>query len=156
MTAIAKRELLYVGSFGPASYLGGIEFIDRSRGQKAAEMMNEKLLKLKRERIKLWVFPEGTRRITGEIHVFKKGAFHAAIHAQVPIVPVVYSSYKYILDSDKKAFNSGEVIIEALPEIPTIGLTAKDVDQLIEKTRKMMIETFNKNSEEISKRSSLK
>lgn len=57
--------------------------------------------------IKMWVFPEGTRNNTGNILPFKKGAFHVAIAAQVPILPVIFSSY-YFLDNKKKEFESGQ------------------------------------------------
>lgn len=110
--------------------------------------MNEAMEELKKKNIKLWVFPEGTRRNTGEIHSFKKGAFHAAVQAQVPIVPVIFSSYKPFLNTEKKIFNKGEIIITALPEISTEGLTASDVDGLIERTRNMMIETYKETSKE--------
>lgn len=57
--------------------------------------------------IKLWFFPEGTRRNTGEIHPFKKGAFYVAINSQLPVLPVVFSSY-YFLCKEEKRFDSGE------------------------------------------------
>lgn len=57
--------------------------------------------------IKLWIFPEGTRHNTGEIHPFKKGAFHVAIRSQLPILPVVYSSY-YFLSAEEKRFDAGK------------------------------------------------
>lgn len=57
--------------------------------------------------IKLWIFPEGTRRNTGEIHLFKKGAFHVAINAQLPILPVVYSSY-YFMSKVERKLDSGK------------------------------------------------
>lgn len=149
MTVIAKRELLYVGSFGIAMLLAGITFINRKAGEAAGISMNETMNKLKKKNIKLWVFSEGTRRNTGEIHQFKKGAFHAAIQAQVPIVPVVFSSYKSFLDMEKKIFDKGEIIITALPEISTKGLTPSDVDDLIQRTRNLMIEVYIKTSKEI-------
>jgi lysophosphatidate acyltransferase len=37
---------------------------------------------------------------------------------------------------------SGKMIIQALPAIPTEGLTLDDVDLLMERTRKVMCETF--------------
>lgn len=58
---------------------------------------------------KLWVFPEGTRRNTGEIHSFKKGAFHMAIAGQIPIIPVVFSRY-YFLEKKEKRFDHGNLI----------------------------------------------
>lgn len=57
--------------------------------------------------IKLWVFPEGTRRNTGQIHPFKKGAFHIAIASKLPILPVVFSQY-YFLDKANKRFDHGK------------------------------------------------
>jgi lysophosphatidate acyltransferase len=144
MTVIAKRELTYTGSFGIGAWLSGLYFIDRKSGKKAGQAMNDAMETFKRKNIKLWVFPEGTRRNTGEIHHFKKGGFHAAIQAQVPIVPVVFSTYKHFLDTREKIFSRGEVTITALPEIPTKGLTANDVDDLIAKTRNAMIEVYQK------------
>lgn len=142
---------MYLGSFGLAMWLSGISFIDRKAGGKAGQAMNEAVAKLKTKKIKVWVFPEGTRRNTGEIHQFKKGAFLSAIYAQVPIVPVVFSSYKSFLDEKKKTFANGEVIITALPEISTEGLKPEDVDSLIQRTRDLMIETYNATSKEVAK-----
>lgn len=149
MTVIAKRELIGVGTFGVALWLAGIFFVDRKAGEKAGQAMNDAVKELKDRNVKLLVFPEGTRRNTDEIHQFKKGAFHAAIHAQVPIVPVTFSSYKYFFDSKNKIFNKGEIIITALPEISTESLTAKDVDALIEQTRNAMIDVYIQSSKEV-------
>jgi len=148
MTVIAKRELLFAGSFGIAMFLAGLTFINRKAGGKAGQAMVDAMEDLKKKNIKLWVFPEGTRRNTGEIHAFKKGAFHTAIQAQVPIVPVVFSSYKHFLNTEKKIFDKGEIIITALPEISTQGLTVDDVDDLIQRTRNLMIETYEETSKE--------
>ena len=57
--------------------------------------------------LKMWVFPEGTRKNTGELHSFKKGAFHVAVAAQVPIQPVVFSPF-YFLDNKERTFNQGK------------------------------------------------
>jgi lysophosphatidate acyltransferase len=141
-----KREVIYVGgTFGIAAWLAGMKFIDRSAGKSAGEALNCAMLELKEKKEKLWIFPEGTRRNTGEIHEFKKGAFHAAIHAQVPIIPVVYSSYKHVFDAEKNLFQGGTIEIQILPAIPTKGLTKENVDELIQKTRDIMIEMYNKN-----------
>lgn len=148
-TVVAKRELLYVGPFGICAWLCGLIFIDRYAVEKAKVAMNSALEKLKRDNTKLWVFPEGTRRNTGNIHEFKKGAFHAAIHGQVPILPVVFSSYRTFLDEKVKILKQGEVIIEALPLIPTEGLTHNDVNMLIEQTRKLMVDKFTEITKEI-------
>jgi len=151
LTALAKRELLLVGTFGIAAWLAGVTFINRKAGVKTGQAVNDMMKRLKKRGVKLWVFAEGTRRNTCEIHVFKKGAFHAAIAAQVPILPVVYSSYTSFLDTKNNIFNDGEVIITALPPISTKGLTADDVDDLLQRTRNLMIEKYKETSFEVAK-----
>ena len=151
MTSLVKRELVYLGgTFGLGAWLADVKFINRSAGINVREAMNATMMQLKNKNVKLWIFPEGTRRNTGEIHAFKKGAFHAAIHAQVPIIPVVYGSYKFMFDSEKSLFESGNIKVDVLPEISTIGLTAKDVDDLIKQTRDAMINAYKKLADENS------
>jgi predicted PurR-regulated permease PerM len=48
-------------------------------------------------------------------------------------------------------FIIGKMIIQALPEIPTEGLTLDDVDELMERTRKVMSETFESLVTEVSR-----
>ncbi|KAG5682761.1 hypothetical protein PVAND_012094 [Polypedilum vanderplanki] len=155
-TVVAKRELLYIPPFGLCAYLCGLVFIDRYATDKAKNTMNQAMERLKRNNIKLWIFPEGTRRNTGAIHEFKKGAFNVAVQAQVPIIPVVISSYTTFLDKKLKIFESSEIIIEALPEISTKGLSHNDINQLMQKSRKLMIEKYNENTQEILMKNSHK
>ncbi|PNF32262.1 hypothetical protein B7P43_G17612 [Cryptotermes secundus] len=98
--------------------------------------------------IKMWVFPEGTRNNTGNILPFKKGAFHVAIAAQVPVLPVIFSSY-YFLDNNSKEFESGNIIITTLPPIKTEGLCKSDVEDLMNRTRATMLEAFTVTSKEV-------
>lgn len=107
-TVVAKRELFYAWPFGLAAWLCGLIFIDRMQSDKARNSLFNAADVIKKKKIKLWIFPEGTRRNTGELHPFKKGAFHVAIDAQIPILPVVFSSYTTFLDDDKKNLTSGK------------------------------------------------
>ncbi|KAL7026572.1 hypothetical protein ACKWTF_005079 [Chironomus riparius] len=147
LTGIAKKELLF---FFPGLYLAGTIFIDR-HSPKGKEVINEAMDRLKKVNAKLLVFPEGTRRNTGEIHPFKKGAFYAAIHHQVPIVPVVISSYLHFVDHEKKMFDEGEMIIRALPQISTTGVTAKEINDFMERIRQQMIKVYEETSAEAAK-----
>ncbi|XP_017065056.1 1-acyl-sn-glycerol-3-phosphate acyltransferase alpha [Drosophila eugracilis] len=151
-TVVAKRELFYAWPFGLAAWLAGLIFIDRVRGEKARETLNDVNRRIKKQRIKLWVFPEGTRRNTGELHPFKKGAFHMAIDQQIPILPVVFSSYCTFLNDKKKILNAGRIVITTLPPVSTEGLTKDDIDVLMERVRSQMIETFKLTSAEALQR----
>ncbi|XP_003424072.1 1-acyl-sn-glycerol-3-phosphate acyltransferase alpha [Nasonia vitripennis] len=147
-TVVAKKEIFYAWPFGLAAWLCGLIFIDRMNSEKARSTINTAVEYLKENKIKLWIFPEGTRRNTGEIHSFKKGAFHVAINAQLPILPVVYSSY-YFMSKSEKRLDSGRVIITTLPPISTEGLDVKDVPDLMEKTRALMTQVFHNTNKEI-------
>lgn len=68
----------------------------------------------------------------------------AAINAHLPILPVVFSSYKSFLDSENRKFESGEITISVMDEISTEGLTTADVDWLIAETHRIMSLQFNK------------
>lgn len=150
-TVIAKRGILLAGTFGLAAWLCGLIFINKKLRDESSNIMNKALEDLKKKNIKLWIFPEGTRRNTGIIHDFKKGAFYVAIQGQVPILPIVFSSYISFLDDDKKHLNPGEIIISVLPEISTKGLTYKDVNQLMQQTRERMIEKYIEVNREMEK-----
>ncbi|XP_035781828.1 1-acyl-sn-glycerol-3-phosphate acyltransferase alpha-like [Anopheles albimanus] len=154
-TVIAKRELFYAWPFGLAAWLSGLIFIDRRHAERAQSAMNDSTKMLIEKRTKLWVFPEGTRRTTNEIHPFKKGAFHVAVRSQLPILPIVYSSYHTFLDDRQKVMNPGHVIVTALPPIETTGLTVDDIPALIERTRAAMIETFKASTKEVENRFNL-
>jgi len=78
---------------------------------------------------------------------FKLGAFRIAIEAQVPIVPIVFSSYKPIYNVDKTNnsyyWRRGCVMIKCLEPIETTGMTLEtDLQPLIEMTRKRMLDAY--------------
>lgn len=147
-TVVAKKEIFYVWPFGLAAWLSGLIFIDRMNSEKARTVINTATNHIIEQKIKLWVFPEGTRYNTGEIHSFKKGAFHVAVSSELPILPVVFSSY-YFLSAKDKRFDPGRVIITTLPPISTKGLGKADIEDLMGKTRDAMTEVFHATNLEV-------
>ncbi|XP_026574927.1 1-acyl-sn-glycerol-3-phosphate acyltransferase beta [Pseudonaja textilis] len=139
---IAKRELLYTGPVGLVIYLGGIIFINRKRTGTAKSVMSGVGQTMTNENLKIWIYPEGTRNMNGDLLPFKKGAFHLAIQTQVPIIQVVYSSFTSFYNPEKKTFTSGKIKVEIFPPISTKGLTTEDVDDLAKRCYTTMRETF--------------
>src|SRR4051794_17589912 len=94
----------------------------------------------------LWLFPEGTRArlTTADLLPFKKGAFHLAVKAQAPIVPVVVGNYTKIYNSKKHIFSAGRMRVRILPPIETKGLTGshEDVEALLNTTREAMLKAL--------------
>lgn len=139
--AISKNEVFYAWPLGLGAWLCGLIFIPRDNVEKSKQIMTETCEKIKKEKTKLWIFPEGKRFSDGKIHPFKKGAFHLAISSELPILPVVFNQYSF-LDHKKKTFDPGTVIVTILPPISTAGKTLDDLEDVLEDTHKKMSTTF--------------
>ncbi|ELV13159.1 1-acyl-sn-glycerol-3-phosphate acyltransferase beta [Tupaia chinensis] len=139
---IAKRELLFLGPVGLIMYLGGVFFINRQRSSTAMTVMADLGKRMVRENLKVWIYPEGTRNDNGDLLPFKKGAFYLAVQAQVPIIPVVYSSFSSFYDTKTQLFTTGTVKVRVLDPIPTRGLSVADVPQLVDTCHQAMRRTF--------------
>ena len=105
--------------------------------------------------VSLWVFPEGTRTLSAEpiLRPFKKGAFHLAIQAKVPIIPIICENYHRLFDG-RSRMDEGVLRIKGqraqliscnnliarvvLPPVSTDGMGPEDVDGLTESTRQLM------------------
>ncbi|CAN8178905.1 unnamed protein product [Coccothraustes coccothraustes] len=146
---IAKRELLYMGAVGVVCWLGGIIFIDRKRTHDAISVMAEAAHTMLSQDVRVWVFPEGTRNHSGSMLPFKRGAFHLAVQAQVPVVPIVISSYQHFYSKRERRFTAGQCVIQVLPPLPTRGLGPADVPALTERVRAAMLRAFDALSAEL-------
>ncbi|XP_069465692.1 1-acyl-sn-glycerol-3-phosphate acyltransferase beta isoform X1 [Ambystoma mexicanum] len=80
---IAKKALIFAGSVGLITYLGGVIYINKKRTTDAKKVMEEVGEVMMKDNLKVWVYPEGTRNISDDLLPFKKGAFHLAVKAQI-------------------------------------------------------------------------
>ena len=128
---VAKMGLRNIPIAGWIFEKAGNVFIDRSDLDQSIRAMTELAEKMRREKINLWIFPEG-RLNTDRVGLgpFKKGPFHMAIQLQVPLVPVVMSPSYCLLDALAGHARPGKVWIQVLEPIPTQGLSKEDVDEL--------------------------
>ncbi|XP_009868460.1 PREDICTED: 1-acyl-sn-glycerol-3-phosphate acyltransferase alpha-like, partial [Apaloderma vittatum] len=139
---IAKKELMYMGTVGWACWLSGIIFIDRHKREDAIDVISQTARTMRRENLRVLIFPEGTRNQEKSMLPFKRGAFHLAVQAQVPIFPMVIAQYRDFFSSKDKKFTSGTCTIRILPKVETQGLTPKDVPKLTETVRQTMADTL--------------
>ena len=144
---LAKKILLYVPIFGQVSWLCGTVFINRKKGKSAIEIMKKVGRQMKEKLTSLWIFPEGTRYQLDKVMPFKKGAFHLAIQAQVPLIPVVICNYRNVIDCNKQLFEGGVIRVKCLQPIDTTGLTADDVNNLCERAFQQITDVFEKDLE---------
>lgn len=146
IAGLAKKELMYAGTFGMCLLMIGTVFINRLQSEEAKETLERIKERMRETHLKLLVFPEGTRNQEAGLLPFKKGAFHLAISAQVPILPLVFSSYSDFYSKKEKRFTTGKVYVTALPPIPTEGKTLEDLPAFTESVRKQMLFTYNESS----------
>ena len=92
--------------------------------------MSELARRINEDNLSIWMFPEGTRSRGRGLLPFKTGAFHAAIAAGVPIVPVVCSTTHNKIDLNR--WNNGTVICEMLEPIDVSGYSRENVRELAE------------------------
>jgi 1-acyl-sn-glycerol-3-phosphate acyltransferase len=93
---------------------------DRRSGVKAL-LAAERFLKGKCSVI---FFPEGTRSPDGRVRKFNDGAFHLAIRAGVPVLPLVIEGSGNCLPKHSWMFGeAGNIRLAVLPPVPTTGMT---------------------------------
>ncbi|KEQ67623.1 1-acylglycerol-3-phosphate O [Aureobasidium melanogenum CBS 110374] len=138
----AKSSLKWMPFLGQFMALSKTVFINRTSRSEAMAAFSQAAETMHSEQQSVYIFPEGTRSYanTPTLLPFKKGAFHLAVQAQVPIVPVVVANYSNVLDVKNKIFNSGVVPVSVLKPVETKGLTKDDVDGLVERIQKDMAE----------------
>ncbi|KAF8860492.1 1-acylglycerol-3-phosphate O [Acephala macrosclerotiorum] len=137
----AKKSLKNVPFLGWYMSLSGTVFIDRANSSSARQAMAGAADEIIKEKQNVWMFPEGTRSYAKEpiLLPFKKGAFHLAVQAGVPIVPVVIGNYSDVLYVQGRRFKAGQIPVKVLKPIETKNLTAADVEDLTRDTRELML-----------------
>ena len=128
--AVGKKEILKIPVFGWLWKVSKHILIDRSNAVAARESLREAAERIRRESLSVWVLPEGHRNAKPEMLPFKKGAFHLAIAAQVPILPFATSPMWEHLDAARWMVRPGTVRVRFLAPIPTEGMSEADVDRL--------------------------
>jgi putative phosphoserine phosphatase/1-acylglycerol-3-phosphate O-acyltransferase len=144
VTGVAKQEIKRNPIFGPLFAAAGVVFVDRADSQKAIEALGPALEALRQGR-SLAIAPEGTRQKTPKLGKFKKGAFHLAMQAGVPIVPVVFRNVLDALPKDGIVIHPATVEAVVLPPIDTSGWTKATLDDEIEAIRNRFIEVLEEN-----------
>jgi putative phosphoserine phosphatase/1-acylglycerol-3-phosphate O-acyltransferase len=118
-------------------------FIDRSDPAKAVEELN-KLTERIRSGTSIMIFPEGTRTATQALGPFKKGAFHMAMQAGVPVVPIVLRNTGELMWRRSKLVQSGTVEVAVLDPIPTDDWTVDNLNRHVDEVRNLFVATLEK------------
>jgi putative phosphoserine phosphatase/1-acylglycerol-3-phosphate O-acyltransferase len=133
-TAIAKQEIALNPLVGPVFRVADTVFVDRRNHEKAIEALRPVVESL-RSGLSLAIAPEGTRSNSDRLGPFKKGQFHIAMQANVPIVPIVIHNASDVLPKGGLFLRPARVEVEVLPPIATDRWRPETVDQHVAEVR---------------------
>lgn len=138
VVAIAKKEL-EMSPIGPFFKAAGVIFIDRKNKDKAIKAMQPAVDALKNG-TSIAIAPEGTRSYDYTLGSFKKGGFHLAMQAGVPIIPVVIKNAHDIMARGAAYLQPGQVEVVVLPPVSTTSWTKTNLPKKIEEVRQMYLD----------------
>jgi 1-acyl-sn-glycerol-3-phosphate acyltransferase len=131
---IAKKQLARIPFFGWVMWAGRFIFIDRQNGVAARRSIDEAGRRI-HDGDSVLLFPEGTRSRDGTLGPFKKGGFHLAIKAGVPIVPVALRGTRALMPAGSILLRSGTMTVVIGEPIATQGLSDDERTTLDERVR---------------------
>lgn len=135
---VGKKEILRIPFFGQAYWLAGHLLIDRGNNAKAVESMRRLSDFVKAKGLSIWIWPEGTRSMDGELIPFKKGFVHLALATGLPIVPVVVKGAHKVWPAKTMSFYPGEVNIKVLDPIKTDSWNRETLDKHVSEVKDTM------------------
>ena len=148
ITGIGKQEIKKeTPILGMVLELGGVVFIDRANARSAIHAMSPLVDAMQKEGKSVVLAPEGTRTVSPKLAPFKKGAFHLAIQAAVPIVPIVIHNAGDVAPKGDFVFRSATVEVEVLPPVDTSDWRAKTIAQHVREVRNMFARTLGQPQE---------
>lgn len=142
-TGVAKKEAKNVPGFGQLFQLAGVAFVDRGNTEQAKAAMQPAVDKVRLEGMSLVIAPEGTRSATPKLGRFKKGPFHIAMQAEVPMVPIVIRNAGEVMWRGAQMLRPGTVEVVALPPVDTRRWTVETLDDHVQDVRGMFLDTLD-------------
>ena len=145
LAAVGKAELKTNPITRMMAQFMPVAFVERSGGSavEAAKALKP-VTELIEQGYSIMIAPEGTRvrDMTVALGPFKKGPFHMAMNAGVPVIPIVIRNALDVGGRDAKLMRAGTVDIAVLPPVQTGQWNAKTIDRHMGDVRQMYLDTL--------------
>ena len=128
---VAKKEIITVPFFGWAYLVSGHLLLDRGNTSKAVESLKELGRLVRKHNLGVWIWPEGTRSIDGNLLPFKKGFAHVALETKLPIIPIVVRNANKLWPSKSLVVHQGTFTVDLLAPVSTAHWTMENIDSHI-------------------------
>ncbi len=150
MAGVGKKEIRDMPVIGRVLELGGVVMIDRANSASAIEAMTPLVEAIREEGKSVALAPEGTRSVSPRLGAFKKGAFHLAMQAGVPIVPIVIRNAGDVAPKGEFLFRPATVDVEVLEPVDTAAWTAATLDQHVAEVRNLFLQSLGQPLEQVA------
>jgi len=143
LAGVGKKEIANVPILGKLMQIGGTVLIDRENSKSAVDAMKPLVDVLQNEGRSVCIAPEGTRSTSTNLGRFKKGAFHLAMQAGVPIVPIVIHNAIDVAPRGQFVFRAATVKISVLPAVDTSDWTGDSISERVDDVRDLFLEALD-------------
>lgn len=147
MGGIGKKEIRDIPVLGRIMEMAGTVFVDRANTQSAIKAMEPLVEAIRKDGRSICISPEGTRTLSPKLGPFKKGAFHLAMQAGVPIVPIVIHNAGDVAPKNEFVMRPAQVRVDVLPPVDTSGWSAKTISSHIAEVRGMFLKVLGQEEE---------
>jgi 1-acyl-sn-glycerol-3-phosphate acyltransferase len=135
MKWMAKEALFKIPVVGWMMRLSGDISVDRKKPRSGALALL-KAQQVLEQKCSVMIFPEGTRTLDGRVRQFTDGAFHLAIKARVPVLPLVIEGSRDCIPKNSWKFGKpSHIFLKVLPPVDTSSMTMQDVSTLRDNVR---------------------
>jgi 1-acyl-sn-glycerol-3-phosphate acyltransferase len=141
-SGVAKKEAARDPLFAPLGYLADVAYVDRGNTAQAKAALEPAVERLRRG-VSIVIAPEGTRGATPKVGQFKKGAFHMAMQAGVPVVPIVIRNAGELMGRSVKVMRSGVIDVAVLEPVPTDDWAVEDLEAHVAEVRQRYVDTLD-------------
>ena len=139
LAGVGKKEIKRMPVIGQVLEFGGMVPIDRENASSAIEAMAPLVDAIREDGRCVLLAPEGTRTVSPRLAPFKKGAFHLAMQAGVPIVPIVIHNALDVAPKGDFVFRSATVEVDVLPPVDTSGWKLSTMNQHVKEVRDLYL-----------------
>ena len=150
MGGVGKQEIRNIPILGQLMEWAGTVFIDRKNAADAIKAMEPLIDAIKKDGKSICIAPEGTRSNSPKLAPFKKGAFHLAMQAGVPIVPIVIHNAGDVAPKNEFVMRPATVRVDVLPPIDTSEWSARTMNRHVTEVRNMFLKCLGQPEELLS------
>lgn len=140
VVGVAKKEVVYYPLFGQLYWLSGHLRIDRGDHGRAVAAMTALAELVRRHRLSIWMWPEGTRSRDGRLLPFRKGIWHLAVETGLPIVPVVVRGGHEAWGKGTLRLRPVTLEVDVLPALDTSDWAGRDKEACVAAVRQVFLD----------------